>query len=129
MRPPLRALAAAALAATLAACAHGPAPLYQWGEFPHHQYDTLRGEGKSPAEQITALEAQAQQVEAAHTALPPGFRAHLGLLYLDAGDAAKARAMWQAEKSAFPESALYMDQLLKRLDGPVQAAQGKEIPA
>lgn len=119
----LRALAFAAGLAALQGCAHAPQQLYQWGAFPHQQYDTLRGEGASPSEQIQALEAQSQKAGAAHAALPPGFRAHLGLLYLDAGNPVKARALWLEEKSVFPESAPYMNQLLKRLDDPAKTAQ------
>jgi hypothetical protein len=122
-RPFFRPLAFTAVFAVLQGCAHAPQALYQWGTFPHQQYDTLRGDGASPAEQLQALEAQSQEASAAHLALPPGFRAHLGLLYLDGGDAGKARALWLEEKAAFPESAPDMDQLLKRLDEPAKTAQ------
>ena len=118
----LRGLAVALCATALIGCAHQQ-PMYDWGAFPHQQYDTLRGEGQSPAEQITALEAQADKAAAAHTALPPGFRAHLGMLYLDAGNPGKARTLWLGEKAAFPESAPYVDQLLARLDGSAKTAQ------
>jgi hypothetical protein len=116
-------IAALGLAAMLQGCAHGPAPMYAWGKFPHQQYDSLRGDGESPAEQIQALEQQSQTAQAEHAALPPGFRAHLGLLYLDAGNPDKARELWVAEKSAFPESSPYMDQLLHRLQAPARTAQ------
>ena len=116
-------IAIVALVSVLQGCAHGPAPMYAWGKFPHQQYDTLRGDGESPAEQVQELEQQSQAALASHTALPPGFRAHLGLLYLDAGNQDKARELWTAEKSAFPESSPYMDQLLHRLDAPVKTAQ------
>jgi len=71
------------------------------------------------------MEAQAEKARAAGASLPPGFRAHLGMLKLSAGDADQARQLWQAEKTAFPESAPYMDQLLKRLDAPAK----KDKPA
>ena len=114
--------AAAALAAlaALQGCAHAPQPLYAWGAFPHVQYDALRGEGLSPAEQIAAMEQQTQKAASANQALPPGFRAHLGKLYYDAGDADRAAALWAGEKAAFPESAPYMDSLLKRLAAPAK---------
>ena len=44
------------------------------------------------------------------------------MLQLTAGNVNEARQLWQAEKLAFPESTPYMDQLLKRLDGPVKGA-------
>ena len=119
----LRGIAGVAVLAAFQGCAHGPAPMYQWGTFSHLQYDTLRGDGQSPADQIQALEAQSRKATMAHAALPPGFRAHLGMLYLDAGEPDKARALWLGEKAAFPEATPYMDQLLKRLDGPAKTAQ------
>jgi len=103
----------------LAACAApGPQPLYMWEDFARQQYDTLLGVGYDPPGQILRLEAHAEKARAANAALPPGFRAHLGMLHLGAGNVGRARELWQAEKLAFPESAFYMDQLLNRLAAP-----------
>jgi len=125
--PLTRRLALGACIALLAGCAHKPArpPLYMWDTFPKLQYDALLQAGVTPVEQMAAMEAQAEKARAAGAALPPGFRAHLGMLKLSAGDPAQARQLWQAEKVAFPESSPYMDQLLKRLDAPVK----KDNPA
>ncbi len=104
-----------------AGCAHkGPPALYMWDTFPRMQYDTLLGNGVASIEQVTVMQAQADKARAAGAALPPGFRAHFGMLKLAAGDADQARQLWQAEKVAFPESAPYIDQLLKRLDSPAK---------
>ena len=102
-----------------AGCAQrGPAPLYMWEKFPRQQYDTLLSPGVPPVEQIAAMEEHIERARAAGAALPPGFRAHLGMLKLSAGDGVQARELWQAEKVAFPESSPYRDQLLKRLEVP-----------
>jgi len=112
--------------ALFAGCAQrGPAPMYMWDKFPRQQYETLLSAGVAPLGQIGDMEAHAEKARAAGAALPPGFRAHLGMLKLSAGDAGQARELWQAEKVAFPESAPYMDQLLKRLDAPAK----KDNPA
>jgi hypothetical protein len=125
----MRRLALGGVVAMFAGCAaKGPGPLYMWEKFPRQQYDTLLREGYSPSEQIGSLEAHAEKARGANAALPPGFRAHLGMLYLDAGNAERARTLWQAEKTAFPESAAYMDLLLKRLDGSAKSAKN-ENPA
>lgn len=117
----------------LAGCAQPPKPLYLWETFPRVQYEALLGEGASPFEQIRAMEAHAEKARAAGAALPPGFRAHLGKLHLEVGNPAAAYEMWQAEKTAFPESAPYMDQLLKRLQPaavpPAATAEPKKNPA
>lgn len=102
----------------LAGCAQQPRPLYSWGAFPRQQYDHLLHEGASAPEQLLALEAHADRARAANLPLPPGLRAHMGLLRLSMGEAGVARQLWLAEKAAFPESAPYMDSLLRRLDGP-----------
>ena len=119
-------LLAVACLVVLAGCAHKAAPpLYVWETFPRMQYDALLRSGVTPVEQVGAMEAQAEKARAAGASLPPGFRAHLGMLKLSAGDADQARQLWQAEKAAFPESTPYMDQLLKRLDAPAK----KDNPA
>ena len=121
-----RCLVLGAGVALFAGCAHkAPPPLYMWESFPKMQYDTLQRPGITPLEQMSAMEAQAEKARAAGASLPPGFRAHLGMLKLSAGDADQARQLWQAEKTAFPESTPYMDQLLKRLDAPAK----KDKPA
>jgi len=104
----------------LIGCAAPAKPLYVWDTFPRMQYDALLREGVSPEQQIQAMEAQAERARGANAALPPGFRAHLGLLYLDTGNAGGARAMWEAEKGTFPESRPFMDRLLERLSGSAQ---------
>ena len=116
-----RLLLAAGCVVLFSGCAQrGPAPLYMWEKFPRQQYDTLLSPGVAPLDQIAQMEEHVEKARAKGAALPPGFRAHLGFLKLSAGDAVQARELWQAEKQAFPESAPYMDQLLKRLDGPAK---------
>lgn len=116
-------------AVVLGGCAaKGPGPMYLWESFPRQQYDALLREGYSPDEQIRAMEAHAEKARGANAALPPGFRAHLGMLHLGAGNDGRAAELWQAEKAAFPESAGYMDQLLKKLNAPAKPAK-TESPA
>lgn len=100
----------------LTACVHKPKPLYVWGSFPRYQYDTLLHEGADKDNQLRAMEMQAEKVLAKNAQLPPGFRAHLGMLYLSAGKVEQGRQMLVAEKNAFPESSPYMDRLLKRFE-------------
>jgi hypothetical protein len=116
-----RAAAAAGLLLLTACAQKGPGPLYMWESFPRQQYDTLLREAPSPDAQIALLEAHAEKARATSAALPPGFRAHLGMLKLSAGNPDEARRLWESEKTAFPESAPYMNQLLKRLNAPGSA--------
>lgn len=116
---PVRALLACLAVVTVVGCAQkGPGPLYMWEAFPKQQYEALLRAGAPAGDQIAALEAHAEKARAAGAALPPGFRAHLAILKLSVGNSDEARRLLVAEKTAFPESALYMDQFLKRLDAP-----------
>jgi hypothetical protein len=99
-----------------------------WEAFPRQQYEVLIRTGGTVDEQILKLEAHAEKAKVANAALPPGFRAHLGMLYLKAGNAGKAQEFWLAEKQSFPESSPYMDQLLKRLN-PSDITTKTESPA
>ncbi len=118
---PVHLIALATTVTLLVGCAQpGPKPLYLWETFPRQQYETLLSHGTPALDQIAKLEAHAEKARATGAALPPGFRAHLGMLKLNAGDTNEARQLWQAEKIAFPESTPYMDQLLRRLDAPAK---------
>ena len=102
------------LVAVLASgCAHqGPKPLYYWGSYQNQMYGHFKGE-KGPDEQIQALEADAEKASSEGLTLPPGYRAHLGMLYGETGRTDKMASNLQAEKERFPESAGFMDFLLK----------------
>jgi hypothetical protein len=112
-----RLLAAALVAGALFGCAHAPTPLYQWDTYQKNVYQFLKHEDANPDEQMRLMQAQAEKSRIAGTRLPPGFRAHLGMLYLQLGQDSDAKQQLQAEKEAFPESAHYMDFLLKQMDG------------
>jgi hypothetical protein len=102
-------------AAALTGCAQAPKPLYHWDGYQRQVYEYLKGDGATPAEQMLAMQAQAEKARASASALPPGFRAHVGMLHMQLGRFDEARQMLEAEKLAFPESAKYMDFLLKRM--------------
>lgn len=106
------------MAALVTGCAQAPRPLYYWGSYPAAAYDTLRGDEKGPLEQLRLLSEQAEKAKAAGLPLPPGYHAHLGLVYLKLGRNDDARNAWATEKARFPESAPYVDSLIKRMDAP-----------
>ena len=111
MRRAVRLLASIAVA-TLVGCAAAPKPLYHWEGYQRQVYEYLKGDGTSPTEQMAVMQVQAEKARASGAALPPGFRAHLAMLHLRLGNYDEARLMIEAEKSAFPESAQYMDFVL-----------------
>ena len=103
-------------AAVLVGCAHqAPKPLYDWGNFQGQLYEHFKADSSRPDDQLRLLEEQQQKAQMRGAALPPGFRAHLAMVYLRLGREVEARVQMEAEKAAFPESAQYMDFLLKRM--------------
>jgi len=106
---------ACATAGLLAACAQAPKPLYNWEAYQPAVYAYLKDE--DAAAHIEALERNVEMARANNDALPPGFHAHLGMLYLHMGQADKAAEQIQAEKLAFPEGSGFMDFLLRNTAG------------
>ena len=105
-----RFLPALVLTACLCGCAVPPQPLYSWGSYESQIYAHLNG--KSPLEQIEELERDRVRIESSGRAVPPGFYAHLGLLYYEAGDDAGAVFCLEVEKANFPEASSFIDFLL-----------------
>lgn len=105
-------VAAVVFTACLSACESSPrpAPLYAWGSYETQVYAYLKGESRDA--QLLALEQDRKTIEAGGYVPPPGFYAHMGLLYAETGNNAMAAACFQAEKTRFPEASAYMDFLL-----------------
>lgn len=132
-RPPAlaragRGLAIAALAGLLSACAQQPKPMYSWQSYQPSVYAYLKDDGADYAVQAQALEKNIETARAANVELPPGFRAHLGMLYMKMGDGDKGVEQLQGEKVAFPESTPFMDFLMRNAGKP-QAQQPAIAPS
>lgn len=113
----LRPLAmAAVLPCTLffAGCATGPTPMYEWGAYQPQVYEHFKTQGNAPEAQIQALEADLQKIAAKNGTPPPGYHAHLGLLYTAVGKNDQAIQALVKEKTLFPESTTYVDFLLAK---------------
>lgn len=99
----------------LAGCNSGPKTIYQWEGYQPQVYQYFQGESKEA--QALALEADLQKIRAKNGVVPPGYHAQLGLLYSSLGKDDQMVQQFQAEKAEFPESAAYMDFLLKNAKG------------
>lgn len=106
-------LIAGAAVTVLAGCVTPPQPLYHWGDFQAQQYAYFKSE-IGPEEGIQRLEKVREEAKAKGRPLPPGMQAHLGLLYGQTGRTDLFEQNLQAEKQQFPESAAYVDFLLKQ---------------
>lgn len=109
---------------TLVGCATGPKPLYHWGSFPEQTYLMYSHPGKAaPSAQISKFEAEIEKSKGRNLAVPPGLYAHLGLMYLQENQFAKASEYFQLERQVYPESTVIMDRLLKKTNTPVGQAK------
>ncbi|MFC5694164.1 DUF4810 domain-containing protein [Pseudomonas sp. GCM10022186] len=86
-------------------------PLYQWETYQSQVREYFRGESREA--QVEALERDLQKIRAKGGVVPPGYHAHLGLLYSGIGRDDQMVQQFETEKALFPESAAYMDFLLK----------------
>lgn len=109
-----------ALACTLAlsgalntGCANRPKPLYEWGSYQTQVYAYFKAQ-EGPQAQLQALEADLEAIRAHGNTPPPGFHAHLGLLYSTLGNDDRAVQALLNEKALFPESSTYIDFLLAK---------------
>jgi hypothetical protein len=108
----LRVTASAVVAGVLlGGCVQQPQTLYQWESYQPEVYQYFEGESKD--QQIEALERDLQKIRSTNRLAPPGYHAQLGLLYLDVGKDDQMVQEFKTEKVLFPESAQYMDFLLK----------------
>ena len=99
------AFALAAAAVIFCGCGGGARnQIYYWdGSYTDSTYQYLKQEG-DVGEQIEALEKSIQKAYEKGLKVPPGLYSHLGLLYLNAGNGARARENFEKEAQAFPES-------------------------
>jgi len=122
LRSSARLAAGCIVVGMLGACAQ-PKTMYSWQAYQPQVYSYLKDDVGDYAAQAASLEKNVQDARAADQALPPGFRAHLGMLYLKLGQSDKAVEQLQGEKLAFPEATAFMDFLLRNASGQA-AAQG-----
>lgn len=105
-------LLALAAGVALSGCASAPKTMYGWDGYQPQVYQHFKGE--SPDQQIAAMEKALETMSAKGQSAPPGFHAHLGMLYSISGKPDQVVAQFEDEKKLFPESAVYMDFLLAK---------------
>lgn len=104
------------LFAAVAACTT-PRGLYDWPDYEASVHAACTDfEHVDLPKHVEAFVAQVAAIEEKGHVVPPGIHAHLGYLYTLVGDNTSARAELQTERELFPESAVFMDRLLARLD-------------
>lgn len=96
----------------ISGCAAQPGVNYYWGDYSETLY-FLKKEPSSESEQrhMSELEEIISKSNEKNLRIPPGVQAELGYMYANRGDEQKARSLYQAEISAYPESRLFVEKL------------------
>lgn len=97
----------------LSGCVTQPPSLYYWGEYQPQVYGHFTKNSGTEA-QILALEAGLEKARAEGKTVPPGYNAHLGILYAQNQHADQMLKYFNAEKAMYPESEKYMDFLMRK---------------
>ena len=94
-------------------CATQSKPLYGWEAYQSQVYTYLKDEDTDYSAQIANLEEVIQKTRATGKQLPPGYHAHLGMLYAKIGKDDQVLQQFETEKERFPESGSFMDFLVR----------------
>lgn len=92
-------------------------PMYHYGSYQSNLYQMFKNENSSVPKQIDDLEKAIAETDHRQQAVGPGMYAHLGYLYIQAGQTDTGFAYLEKEKQLYPESTTYMDLLLKNARG------------
>jgi hypothetical protein len=99
----------------LSGCASTHQTLYYWGDYQKQVYGHFAKE-KSPEEQIAKLEAGLEKARSSGKPVPPGYNAHLGILFALGEHADQMLKYFEAEKTLYPESTAYIDFLMRKFN-------------
>jgi hypothetical protein len=117
----ISAVALSAVCAVLSACA--PATRFEWGGYEQALYAYAQNpENRSVYR--TSLEQAIERGER-RDAVAPGMYAELGYLDLEDGQGERAIQNFRRERALFPESAVFMDRVIRQLGGTPAESGGQ----
>lgn len=106
-------LTALLICTALSGCNTKPTMLYQWQGYQSNVDAYFRADKLSLDTQTKLMEDDLQKIRASGGGVPPGYYAHLGLLYGQQGNLDQFAQYMQAEKKLYPESQSFMNFLLR----------------
>ena len=89
-------------------------PSYYYGSYQTAVYSYFKASEVGASQQIEMLEGIIEQARGKGKPVAPGVHAHLGMLYFNTGNASLGQVNFDIEKTLFPESAAYLDFLMKK---------------
>ena len=90
---------------------------YYWDEYEAVIYQYHQNDVVGYDSQASNMEKILEKARSKNKPVPPGFHAHLGLLYANLGQVDKAIAQFDIEKTLFVESVTFMDFLINQTKG------------
>ncbi len=106
-------------ACLLAGCVTAPPTIYNWGSYEQVVYASYHSPQDAPPErQVETMEKDYQVARSTGKPVPPGWHAHLAVLYYHLGKADQAQQELLTEKANFPESGVFVDRLMANMKKP-----------
>jgi hypothetical protein len=112
-----------AVSGMTAACA--PQTKYAWGSYESSLYDHY----KTPGDTTAFAKHLADTISEAETSgkkVPPGIYAEYGQVLLDSGDSKQATVFFEKEKSAWPESSVFMTTMIRVASNTKETKDAKQ---
>lgn len=118
-----RILSIVIIGASVATVACAPVSRFEWGTYEQALYAYSQNPENRPVYKLS-LETAIERGRA-RNAVAPGMLAELGFLYLEDGNVEQAVKAFQEERSLFPESAVFMDRVIRQSGAPATVAGGQ----
>jgi hypothetical protein len=108
----------------MSGCSKQPKPLYTYGNYSESYYASKKDIGPETALALQkSIEYAIENADKSRSGrVARGMYANLGYIYLKAGKTDKAIKSFKKEKSIYPESAHFMDRMIKK----IETAKGQE---
>lgn len=88
--------------------------MYHWGQYEESIYQlSVAANQEDQKQALVMIQETIQEAESGGWKVPPGAYAYYGYLLLKNGQGDEAKKLFIKEKQLFPESAYFMDSLLK----------------
>lgn len=96
-------------------CANTNKQMYTWGQYEDLVYEFHNTDSSiKPQKQIAMLQEAVAEAKKTNKKVGPGVLAHLGMLYSSVGEADKAKAALEEERTIYPEAETFINGMLKR---------------
>jgi len=102
----------------MSGCSSQPKPLYTYGDYSESYYQSKKElSADSALELQKAIEYSIENTaDSRSRRVAPGMYANLGYIYLKGGKTDKAIESFNKEKLIYPESAHFMDRMIKKIE-------------